>query len=112
MSYSSIKGFSSDFKDFLNTNKLGLPFDVDETSLVVLVDIQNDLGDILAANPAKLALVIGMENNRPTVCILGADSNGDVLADHVNGTLDGQERWPDADQIRFTESTAYSSFFV
>jgi len=110
MSYETIKSLSSDMKTLLNTHKLNLPFDVDETSMVVLVDVQNDLGDILAANPAKLALVIVLENDRPTICILGADSNGDVLADHVNGNLDGQERWPE--QIKFSENTKYSSFFV
>jgi hypothetical protein len=112
MSYATIKSLSADLKSFLTTHKLNLPFDVDETSMVVLVDIQNDLGDIMAANPAKLALVLALENDRPTICVLGADSNGDILADHVNGNLDGQERWPDADQIRYSENTAYSSFFV
>lgn len=112
MTYAAIKSLSADMKTLLASHKTTLPFDVDETSLVVMVDLQNDLADIMAASPAKLALVMVLENNRPTICILGADANGDVLADHVNGNLDGQERWPGASEIKFSEDAAYSSFFV
>jgi hypothetical protein len=42
--------------------------------MVVLVDLEDDLGDIFAENPAKLALVIGMDEDKPTICLLGADA--------------------------------------
>ncbi|HYF32643.1 MAG TPA: hypothetical protein VD993_16070 [Chitinophagaceae bacterium] len=111
-SYQSIKDLSFDFKDMLNNNSQSLPFDVNGTSMVVFVDVANDLGDILAANPAKLAIVIALEDNKPTVCILGANSNGTILTAHLNGSLDGQQRWPDTMKIKFSQSSAYSRFFV
>lgn len=110
-SYQSIKGLSADFKSMLNTNSQSLPFDVDETSMVVLVDLANDLGDILAANPAKLAIAIVLEDDKPTICILGVNSNNTLLSGHLNGSLDGQQRWPDTSKIKFTQSSAYNSFF-
>lgn len=80
--------------------------------MIVLVDLENDLGDILAENPAKLALVIGMDEDKPTICVLGADSSGEVLAAHVGGSLDGQQAWPQAKNIRYVDDTEYDNFFV
>lgn len=112
-SYSSIRSMSADFKTMLSNLEFPFPFDINDTSLVVLVDLENDLGDILAASPAKLALSFGIDNNNGvTVCVLGADSNGDVLSSHVNGTLNGQQAWPDAQNIRYPEDTDYDNFFV
>ena len=111
-SYQAIKSLSADFKDMLDNNSQSLPFNVDETLMVVLVDVADDLGGILAANPAKLAIIIALEDNKPTLCILGANSNGTILTAHLNGSLDGQERWPEENQIKFTQNTAYNSFFV
>jgi len=111
-SYADIKTMSADFRSMLNTHKLSLPFDVDETSLVILVDIATDLSSIMAASPDKLAVIIGLDHGKPTLCILGADSNGDLLADHANGTLDGQETWPSTQSIKFADNTKYSNFFV
>ncbi|HEY0676704.1 MAG TPA: hypothetical protein VGD17_00405 [Chitinophagaceae bacterium] len=111
-SYSSIKDMSADFKTALSNLEYPYPFRVDTSSLVVLVDIENDLGDILAANPAKLAIIIGVDDSAPTICILGADSNGAVLAAHVNGTLDGQETWPESQIIKYDQGTEYADFFV
>jgi hypothetical protein len=111
-SYQSIKSMSAAFKTALANMEYPYPFDIDDSSMVVLADLQSDLGDILAANPAKLALIIGMEENRLTVCILGADENGEVLPQHVNGNLDGQQTWPDEDTITYAENTEYDNFFV
>jgi hypothetical protein len=111
-SYSSIRSMSASFKAMLGNLEFPFPFDVDNTSMVVLVDLANDLGDILAEEPAKLALVIGMDEDKPTICVLGADENGDLLSAHVSGTLAGQQAWPDAKNIRFVEDTDYDNFFV
>lgn len=111
-SYQSIKSMSASFKTSLSNLEYPYPFTVESTSLVVLVDIQNDLQDILAENPAKLAIIIGNEEGSPTICILGADANGDVLPAHVNGSLDGQETWPDEQKITYSEDSAYENFFV
>lgn len=111
-SYSSIRSMSASFKSMLGNLEFPFPFDVDNTSMVVLVDLETDLGDILAENPAKLALVIGMDEDKPTICVLGADSSGDVLSAHVSGTLAGQQAWPDAKNIKYTEDTDYDNFFV
>lgn len=111
-SYQSIRTMSADFKTMLSNQEIPYPFDVATSEMVVLVDIQNDLGDILAENPAKLALILGVDENRLTICILGADSNGDVLSAHVNGNLAGQQRWPDTQTIMFEDDTEYDNFFV
>ncbi|HYF32644.1 MAG TPA: hypothetical protein VD993_16075 [Chitinophagaceae bacterium] len=111
-SYQSIKSMSADFKAMLSNLEYPYPFTVEETELVVLVDLQNDLGDILAENPAKLALIMGIDENRPTICILGADSNGNILSAHTSGSLDGQQRWPDTQTIRYEDDTDYGNFFV
>ena len=110
--YNSIKSMSADFKTALSNQEIPYPFDVATSELVVLVDLEEDLGDILAENPAKLALVLGIDENRLTVCILGADSNGDVLSVHTSGSLAGQQRWPDTKTIMFEDDTEYDNFFV
>lgn len=112
-SYASIRSMSADFKTMLSNLEYPFPFDINETSMVVLVDIQNDLGDILAESPDKLALIIGLDNsNGPTVCVLGANSSGEVLSAHVSGSLDGQQAWPGAQSIKYPDDTDYDNFFV
>lgn len=110
--YSTIRSMSAGFKAMLGNLEFPFPFDVDNTSMVVLVDLEEDLGDILAENPAKLALVIGMDEDKPTICVLGADANGDVLSAHVSGTLDGQQTWPGSQNIKYVDDTDYDNFFV
>lgn len=103
---------SADFKTALSNNEISYPFDVATSELVVLVDLENDLGYILAENPAKLALIPGIDENRLTICILGADSSGNILSAHTTGSLDGQQRWPDTQTIMFEDDTEYGNFFV
>ncbi len=110
--YSSIKSMSASFKTMLSNQEIPYPFSVQDTSMVVLVDLENDLGDILAANPAKLAIILGTYENALTVCILGADSEGQVLPAHLNASLDGQETWPEEKQIKFSDDSSYDNFFV
>lgn len=110
--YASIRSMSAGFKSTLSNMEFPFPFDVDNTSMIILVDLEDDLGDILAANPAKLALVIGMDEDKPTICVLGADSSGDVLSSHVSGSLAGQQAWPSPKNIKFVDDTEYDAFFV
>ncbi|MGB8193001.1 MAG: hypothetical protein WCF67_13820 [Chitinophagaceae bacterium] len=112
-SYASIRSMSADFKTMLSNLEFPFPFDTEETTMVVLVDIEDDLGNIMAESPDKLALIIGLDNNNaPTVCILGANSSGEVLSAHVSGNLDGQQAWPSMQSIKFPDDTGYDSFFV
>ncbi|MGB8192754.1 MAG: hypothetical protein WCF67_12580, partial [Chitinophagaceae bacterium] len=78
-SYQDIKAMSGEFKAMLESNKASLPFDVDNSALVVLVDVEKNLNAILSRNPAKLAVAIGLENGRLTICLLGADAEGQPL---------------------------------
>jgi len=111
-SYADIKTMSANFKTALSNMEFPFPFDVENTSMVVLVDVENDLGDILAQSPDKLALIIGLDEGSPTVCILGANSSGEVLSAHLNTSLDGQQTWPGGQKIVYTDDTAYDNFFV
>ena len=128
-SYQDIKAMSANFRAMLNTHKATLPFDADNTAMVVLVDVATDLQQILMHNPAKLALIIGMENNRLTVCLLGADSSGhpmkrthptasgraasDIVASSSpdDEELPGQETWPEDEEITNDENGEYDDFF-
>lgn len=126
-SYQDIKTMSADFRELLNTNKATLPFNADNTAMVVLVDVATNLQSILMHNPAKLALIIGLEHNRLTVCLLGADSSGHPLkgaGPGVRGSaapgaasspddeeLPGEEAWPDEEEITNSENTEYNGFF-
>lgn len=111
-SYQSIKTMSEDFKTSLSNLEYPYPFDRTNASMVVLVDLQNDLADILQANPAKLALIVGLHHNVPTIGILGVTSGDEVLPEHVNGTLDGQQTWPEGSVIKYDDNTNYNNFFV
>ena len=111
-SYQSIRTMSADFKTALSNLESPFPFDVNTSELVVLVDLEDDLGDILAESPSKLALILGIDENRLTICILGADSSGNILTAHTTGSLDGQQRWPDTQTIMYEDDTEYGNFFV
>ena len=111
-SYQSIRSMSADLKTMLSNLESPFPFDVNSSELVVLVDLEEDLGDILAENPPKLALILGVDENRLTICILGADSSGNVLSAHTSESLSGQERWPDTQTIMYQDDTKYGEFFV
>jgi hypothetical protein len=128
-SYQDIKAMSAEFKAMLENNKTSLPFDVDNSALVVLVDVEKNLNAILSRNPAKLAVAIGLENGRLTICLLGADSEGQPLtrersvlsasdpqtkstSDPNGEPDDGQETWPEEEIITPPESTEYNQFFL
>jgi hypothetical protein len=117
-SYQDIKDMSAAYKQMLATNKSTLPFDVDNSALVVMVDVATDLQAILSNNPEKLAVVIGLENDRLTICLLGHnDSSGtDPLMDPPPPPPPppppGQETWPDEEMIVFSEEEEYDEFFT
>jgi hypothetical protein len=118
-SYQDIKTMSANFKQMLTTHKTTLPFDVDNSALVVLVDVATDLNAILSTNPEKLAVILGLENNRITVCLLGhntssalrmgAESDSDLRLDP--DPPPGQETWPDEEIITQDEDDEYNQFF-
>ena len=116
-SYQDIKDMSASFKTMLANNKSTLPFDVDNSQLVILVDVATDLQDVLSTNPEKLALIIGLEHNRLTVCLLphNPPAPGAELEDPPPPPPPpppGQETWPDEETITFTENNEYNNFFT
>ena len=114
-SYNAIKAMSADFKQMLDDNRSALPFDVENSALVVLVDVATDLNEVLASDPEKLAVIIGLENNRLTICLLGSDAKTGLRADPMPPPLppppDGQETWPEGEMIVFDEEDEYNAFF-
>jgi hypothetical protein len=110
-SYQDIKNMSASFKQMLANNKPTLPFDVDNSQLVILVDVATDLQAVLATNPAKLALIIGLEHNRLTVCLLPSNGTTGLRSDPTPPPP-GQETWPDEETIVFTENDEYNNFFT
>lgn len=114
-SYAAIKAMSADFKEMLTNNKTALPFDVENSALVVLVDVATDLQDILSNNPEKLAVVIGLEDNRLTICLLGHNtSSGSTspMPDPPPPPPPGQETWPEEEMINFEDDEEYDEFFT
>ena len=115
-SYQDIKRMSASFKQMLANNKSTLPFDVDSSQLVILVDVATDLQAVLSTNPKKLALVIGLEHNRLTVCLLPSNGNtGTALRSDPEPPPPpppGQETWPDDETINFSENEEYNNFFT
>lgn len=124
---------SGAFRAMLNTSSSSLPFNAANTQMVILADVERDLQRILQHHPAKLALIIGLENERLTVCLLGADANGkpmkassiklgvNVASDigvTVTGSgpdddeeLPGEETWPEEETIPNSDNTGYDEFF-
>ena len=114
-SYAAIKAMSADFKELLANNKSTLPFDVDNSALVVLVDVATDLQDILSNNPEKLAVILGIENNRLTICLLGSgfsSSRSNPDPDPPPPPPPGQETWPEEEMINFDDDDEYNEFFT
>lgn len=130
-SFQDIKSMSASFRAMLNSGT-PLPFNAANTQLVILADVATDLQTILQHNPAKLALVIGLENERLTVCLLGADAKGKPLtknsvalggtvaleeevivagADPGDEELPGEEAWPEEQTITNSENSEYDAFF-
>jgi hypothetical protein len=131
-SFQDIKNMSAAFREMLNTNISTLPFNAGDTQMVILVDTATDLQRILQHDPAKLALIIGLEDGHLTVCLLGADANGKPMRKSslkstntaasdsgvdINGgdpndeELPGEEVWPDEEVITNSENTEYNEFF-
>lgn len=114
-SYEAIKAMSADFKELLANNKSTLPFDVDNSALVVLVDVATDLQQILENNPEKLAVIIGLEDNRLTICLLGANTSTrgtSTMPDPPPPPPPGQETWPEEEMINFDDDEEYDEFFT
>lgn len=115
-SYEDIKSMSANFKQMLSTYKTSLPFDVDNSALVVLVDVANDLQNILSNNPEKLAVIIGLENNRLTICLLGHNpsSGTSPMSDPPPPPPPppGEETWPEEGMINFDDDEEYNEFFT
>lgn len=107
---------SASFKQMLASNKSTLPFDVDNSQLVILVDVATDLQAVLSTNPEKLALIIGLENGRLTVCLLPHNPTGPgaELEDPPPPPPPppGQETWPEEETIVFTDNDQYNEFFT
>lgn len=110
-SYEAIKAMSGDFKQLLTDHKSSLPFDVDNSSLVVLVDVATDLQAILSTNPEKLAVIIGLEHNRLTICLLGHNGSTGLRSDPTPPPT-GQETWPEEETITYEENQEYNEFFT
>ena len=100
---------SENFKQMLTTNKTSLPFDVDNSALIVLVDVATDLQAILSNNPEKLAVILGLENNRLTICLLGHNSSSQSMMS--TDPPPGQETWPDEEIITPEDEEEYDEFF-
>lgn len=112
-SYQDIKSMSASFKQMLANNKSTLPFDVDNSALIVLVDVATDLQAILSNNPEKLAVILGLEDDRLTICLLGSDGTGSSFSpDPPPPPPPGQETWPDEEMIVFTDDEEYDEFFT
>lgn len=111
-SYEAIKAMSASFKEMLTANRSSLPFDVNNSALVVLVDVATDLQAILATNPEKLAVILGMENNRLTICLLGHNTSSGLTADPPPPPPPGQETWPDEEMINVDDEEEYNQFFT
>ena len=115
-SYQDIKNMSASFKQMLANHKSTLPFDVDNSALVVLVDVATDLQAILANDPEKLAVVLGLEEGRLTICLMGY--NGSAAPTSLDPPPPppppppGQETWPDEEMIVFTNDEEYDEFFT
>lgn len=131
-SFKDIKDMSGAFRAMLNTSSASVPFNAANTQMVILVDVATDLQTILQHDPAKLALIIGLQNERLTVCLLGADAGGKPLKGSVKGSsnvasdtsggavggdpedeeeLPGEEAWPDEETITNSENEDYDEFF-
>ena len=117
-SYEDIKTMSANFKQMLANNKSSLPFDVDNSALVVLVDVANELQNILSHNPEKLAVILGLENNRLTICLLGHNtgtSGNPTTSDPPPPPPPpppGEETWPEESMINFDDDEEYHEFFT
>jgi hypothetical protein len=131
-SFQDIKNMSAAFRAMLNTSSSTLPFNAANTQMVILADVATDLQTILQHNPAKLALIIGLQNGHLTVCLLGADENGQPMressiksrsatasdsgvtitsSDPEDEELPGEETWPDDETITNSENSEYDDFF-
>lgn len=131
-SFQDIRDMSGAFKAMLNNSVSPLPFNTADTQMVIFVDVATDLQRILQHDPAKLALIIGVEQGHLTVCLLGADANRkpmrtssvksganaasdssiDVMGtDPEDEELPGEEVWPDEEVITNSENTEYNEFF-
>ena len=117
-SYEDIKTMSANFKQMLTSHKSSLPFDVDNSALVVLVDVANELQNILSNNPEKLAVILGLENNRLTICLLGHNTTSagtSPMADPPPPPPPpppGEETWPEEEMINFEDDEEYDEFFT
>ena len=113
-SYQDIKNMSASFKQMLASNKSSLPFDVDNSQLVILVDVATDLQAVLSTNPEKLALIIGLEHDKLTVCLLPSNGSTGLRSDPEPPPPPppGQETWPDEETITFGENDEYNHFFT
>jgi hypothetical protein len=112
-SYAAIKAMSGSFKQLLTDNKSSLPFDVDKSALVVLVDVATDLQAILSNNPEKLAVILGLENDRLTICLLGHNDTGSRTdVEPSPPPPPGQETWPEDEMITHDEEDEYDEFFT
>lgn len=130
-SFQDIKNMSGAFKAMLNASST-LPFNAGDTQLVILADVATDLQRILQHDPAKLALIIGLDHGHLTVCLLGADANGKPMktssiksgsttasdsgvgitsSDPEDEELPGEEVWPEEEVITNSENTEYDEFF-
>ena len=116
-SYEDIKAMSANFKQMLTNNKSSLPFDVDKSALVVLVDVANDLQNILSNKPEKLAVILGLENNRLTICLMGHNSGTPGTSPMPDPPPPpppppGEETWPEEQMINFDDDDEYHEFFT
>lgn len=98
--YADIKAYSQDFMQIVQNNP-ELPFSQLEMPLVVFVD-KLQLMALLAIAP-KLAILPGVENGKLTFSILGVTEKNEVLPEHINGSLDGEETWPEEDLIIYNQ---------
>ena len=103
-SYKNIKGYAEAFHHALFNNQIGITATEPSNEVFAVLMERDDVKNLIDAlenipEYAFLAAIMGIAKDDNgvasiTISLLGTDSDGEILADHVNGALPGQEVWP------------------
>ena len=102
-SYRNIHGYATEFKDLLLKSAKGIvKSNPDQEPIVIYMDVKN-ITELIrrgGSDTVYLAAVLGIEHTdgskegELTISLLCTDEAGNILPNHINGELAGEEVWP------------------
>ncbi len=106
-SNANIRSYSSDYVTTLNNMGSGIVTTSPGDELLIIYMEKSAVTGMLSNIPSNgyLAVLPGVHldgNGDPelTLSLLGADSNKDILSGHIDGTIDGEEKWPERGTVQ------------